>query len=286
MTQRTCRLCPAPVDALDLCRKHYSRQYRHGDPLHGENALPWATPGVYSITCLANGWVYIGSTLSFRSRWKTHKSHLNTGRHNIPQLQADWDEHGEDAFACEVVTVVADRDERFAAEQVHIDSAMATGKCYNLSPSAKNNGGHRFSPEQRQRVSDGLKGKPKSAGHRANLWRDREVTPEFREQMAANGRVSGGKPKSAETRAKMSARQKGSGNPAAKLDEGKVRDIKRRLAAGEGGSAIARAFGVSPAIITNIKKGDRWAHVTVDEPVPVPASPAPLPSGDQMSMFT
>lgn len=266
MPQPTCRVCPDPVDVLDLCRKHYSRQYRHGDPMYGENPLPWATPGVYSITCLANGRVYIGSTLSFRSRWKTHKSHLNTGRHKIPQLQADWDKYGEAAFLCEVVSVVENRDERFDAEQRHINTAWATGNCYNLSPSARNNGGHRFNAEQRQHVSDGLKGKPKSAEHRANLWRDREATPEFREQMAANGRRNAGVEKSDETRLRMSAAQE----TRVLLSEPDVREIKRLLAAGVlSGSAIGRQFKVKPAAISAIRTGRNWAHVTLDDPDPV-----------------
>jgi group I intron endonuclease len=312
MTDRTCVIiengvpCGKPVVGRNMCSKHYSRWDRHGDALHGENPLPWATPGVYSITCLENGWVYIGSTLSFRSRWKTHKSHLNTGRHKVPGLQADWDKYGADAFICDVISVVTDRDERYACEQKHIDTAWATGKCYNLSPSAKNNAGHRFTAEQRQHVSDAMAGKPKSPEHRANLWQDREVTPEFREQMAVNGRMLKDKPKSDETRAKMSQAQRGGGNAHAVLDDGKVLEIRRRLDAGEKGRVLAREYRISEPTVSNIKSGKTWTHLLPDNhpgrmlrdaeaAVPVAdrpprtsvVLPAPAPAADdQLSLFT
>ena len=47
----------------------------------------------------------------------------------------------------------------------------------------------------------------------------------------------------------------------AKLTEAKVADIKRRIAAGERGRAVAAAFGVSPATISAINVGRLWSHV-------------------------
>lgn len=51
----------------------------------------------------------------------------------------------------------------------------------------------------------------------------------------------------------------GERNPSAKLTEGAVREIRRRALAGENQRGIARAFGISPAAITLIKQGRRWA---------------------------
>lgn len=48
--------------------------------------------------------------------------------------------------------------------------------------------------------------------------------------------------------------------PWAKLTEGQVRDIIRRLPA-ERGYALAREFGVSRSLISNIKLGKAWAHL-------------------------
>jgi len=120
------------------------------------------------------------------------------------------------------------------------------------------------SPEHRANLSAALKGKPKSAGHRRNLWANRRVTPEFEEQMARNGTSGRGRPKSAETRAKMSAAL-ARGRPV--LTDADVRQIKRLLA--DGGiraSGIARRFGITPGAVSSIKRGRNWAHVTIDEP--------------------
>ena len=45
-----------------------------------------------------------------------------------------------------------------------------------------------------------------------------------------------------------------------KLDE--VRDIKRRLAAGEMGKDIAEDYGVDQTAISKIRRGRRWQWVT------------------------
>jgi hypothetical protein len=120
------------------------------------------------------------------------------------------------------------------------------------------------SPQHRANISAALKGKPKSAEHTANLWVNRQLTPEFAEQMARNGTAGKGRPKSSETRPKMSATQ-AAGRPV--LTESIVREIKQLLADGEiPGAQIARRFGITPGAVSSIKRGRNWAHVTIAEP--------------------
>jgi group I intron endonuclease len=263
MHKRICKIpgCGKPEASRGWCRKHYTSWYRHGDPLFTEAELPPLTPGVYVITCVPNGWVYVGSSSRVRSRWVTHRSWLRNGTHNIPALQTDWDHYGEDAFDFALVTIIQDAEARYDAEQEHITAAMATGKCYNLSPSARDNTGHRFTREQGKKVSDGLRGKPKSAEHRANLWRDREVTPEFRELMRSNGAKGRGRPKPVETRRRMSEAQR-SATTIRKLTADQVREIKKALASDESVRSLARQFGVTPGAISHIRAGRNWRHVT------------------------
>lgn len=52
--------------------------------------------------------------------------------------------------------------------------------------------------------------------------------------------------------------------PQAKLTETKVREIRRRAAAGESFAAIARDFEVGRSQIGRICKGERWAHVPIE----------------------
>lgn len=72
---------------------------------------------------------------------------------------------------------------------------------------------------------------------------------------------------------------KGARHGLAKLDDAKVLEVKRRLASGEIGEAIAKDLGVSGSAITCIKTGRTWTHVKwpPDEPPPDPPEPGFLP---------
>jgi len=55
--------------------------------------------------------------------------------------------------------------------------------------------------------------------------------------------------------------QKGQEKPQAKLTEEAVRDIRRRVAAGENGRIIAEDHGVSRATVSEIARRKKWRHV-------------------------
>ncbi|HEV2376451.1 MAG TPA: hypothetical protein VGS19_30300 [Streptosporangiaceae bacterium] len=83
--------------------------------------------------------------------------------------------------------------------------------------------------------------------------------------MALNSTAGRGKPKSAATRAKISAGQLAGRRV---LTEAIVREIKQLLAAGEARQAgIARRFGITPGAVSSIKHGRTWAHITIHGPV-------------------
>lgn len=54
------------------------------------------------------------------------------------------------------------------------------------------------------------------------------------------------------------SRNRGAKNPQSKLDDNKVREIKRRLQQGERGHALAQEFGVGDATISQIKRRETW----------------------------
>ena len=54
---------------------------------------------------------------------------------------------------------------------------------------------------------------------------------------------------------------KGQEHSQAKLTEDQVREILRRLAAGERQQDLAEAFGVTPSNVSHIKRGVSWAHL-------------------------
>ena len=59
--------------------------------------------GVYAIRNLINDRVYIGQTTRFLDRMATHNVFLRNNKHSIPQMQLDWNTHGDDNFKFEVL---------------------------------------------------------------------------------------------------------------------------------------------------------------------------------------
>ena len=57
-------------------------------------------------------------------------------------------------------------------------------------------------------------------------------------------------------------RQRGSRNGNAKLDEGKVAEIRRRIAAGHNNTHIAKDYGVTHQMISKIRRGHFWKDAT------------------------
>jgi group I intron endonuclease len=67
--------------------------------------------GIYQIRNLVNGKVLLGSSVSLDGRLNRHRFALRIGQHRFPALQADWNQHGEAAFAFEIAEVVKPSDD-------------------------------------------------------------------------------------------------------------------------------------------------------------------------------
>ncbi len=131
-------------------------------PWPRKNGLPLCSKaGVYSITNLRNGKVYIGSAAAIRGRMHYHRSFLRRGKHDNQYLQRAWAKYGEAAFRfdvleiCELVTLI----ER---EQYWIDSLNACNRSngYNICPAAGSAmQGRKHSEESCAKMSKQRKGK-------------------------------------------------------------------------------------------------------------------------------
>lgn len=224
--------------------------------------------GVYTITHLASGRLYIGSASNFARRWRVHKCLLNKGQHHSAPLQAAWNKYGESAFAFKPLMVCAPENIIFY-EQRAIDVYKATDRLlgFNVMPVAGSRAGsvhsestklkiktkratQVFSAETRAFFSTIRKGRKMPAGFAvaARQWKlGTKHTPEARAKISAAGT---GRPCSQATREKRQG----------KLTVADTQRIIRLHATGEyTQAALAKMFGVDPSMVSRILSRQRWA---------------------------
>lgn len=141
--------------------------------------------GIYAITNIVNGKVYIGSTNDFEGRWEEHKRTLCKGSHHNCYLQHSWNKYSESAFDFGILEFLDNLDELYLAEQFWMDTYREEGKeLYNFGLAADNPfrgckhseetkrrlsemaKGHSVSPETRQKISKGHIGKKHTEEHK------------------------------------------------------------------------------------------------------------------------
>lgn len=128
------------------------------------------SPGIYIITCVPTGKIYVGSAVNLHRRWTTHKYILRKGKHINQRLQRAWRKYGEVAFTIEILELVMpwsvlDR------EQYWLDTLKPFDKRgFNLAHDAHApTRGLKHTPEHRAKISAGNKGKRRSLETRARM---------------------------------------------------------------------------------------------------------------------
>jgi group I intron endonuclease len=168
--------------------------------------------GIYKIINIVNSHFYVGSAVNIRRRKARHFYELRSGRHSNKHLQAAWNKYGEQAFTFVIVEEHPPGADLLAAENVWLKQHVGKDYCYNVgvdavAPMLGRSGA--LSPTW------GLKRTPAELA--AQSWKGRHHSQESREKIRA---YLIGKPKSAETRAKISVAMSGERNP----NYGKSRD--------------------------------------------------------------
>ena len=90
--------------------------------------------GIYAIRSHVSGKLYVGSAGSIPARWALHRKRLRGGYHTNPHLQAAWEAYGEDAFEFLVLEHCEIKD-LLVREQYYIDFFLAADneKGYNIA---------------------------------------------------------------------------------------------------------------------------------------------------------
>jgi group I intron endonuclease len=170
--------------------------------------------GIYRID-LGNGNFYIGSAVDLARRERDHRSNLRLGNHTNQIVQNCWNKYGVFKF---IVLEQCKISELLFREQLWIDKYFCDPKNTNIAPIAGSSLGVVHSTEARANMSAWQKGKPKSAETRAKIStanKGRVYSNETRTKIAS---AQKGKTKSAETRAKISAANKGRVLPKRSMD--------------------------------------------------------------------
>lgn len=112
--------------------------------------------GVYIITNILDGKVYIGSTTRcLLTRYvKEHRALLRKGKHKNRYLQRAWNKDGEESFSFQVAEFCRPED-CVDIEQVYIDTYQSSNRNfgYNISPIASAVTGIRHSDESKLKMS-------------------------------------------------------------------------------------------------------------------------------------
>ena len=86
--------------------------------------------GIYRIYCTKTKKSYIGQSIEIEKRWQKHVFNLGMNQHHSPELQADWNKYGIEAFIFEVLY---ECEEQFlnAMENYYIELYSAIISGYN-----------------------------------------------------------------------------------------------------------------------------------------------------------
>lgn len=115
--------------------------------------------GIYKITNLINGKLYIGSTNNFKVRFSGHRSRLNRDCHYNLHLQSSYNKYGKNNFTMEILEH-CDENALLEREQYYVDELKVLNpkKGYNKASDIRRTSGNKWSDESKKRLSDAKKG--------------------------------------------------------------------------------------------------------------------------------
>lgn len=168
--------------------------------------------GIYRITHVSTGRVYVGQSVNLKKRFQVHKRLLVGGRHHSVALQRSWDKCGELDFEFEVLEFLPRCSWMLTRrEQKYINDAVATNSLLNSSRIAGRGSrlGATASVETRNKISAAHKGRIVSEETRKNLSASlmgHSVSEAVRQKLSSDRK---GVPMSADAKKKMSDSHRG-----------------------------------------------------------------------------
>jgi len=210
--------------------------------------------------------------MNFGDRWDSHRSLLNAGKHNNPNLQKAWNEYGRDNFEFAVVEVVGGRELLNDLEIKYIAQYRAKGLSYNIADGGDaspllgkhipdetkkkigeknriNMTGRKLSEATRKKMSESQK-------KRYENWTDEDRA----EYGVAISQYASGYHWSEESRAAFSALQRRHPN-SAKYTPDDIRAIRAKADGGVKLKDLAEEYGTTASYISSIVHRRRWEWI-------------------------
>ena len=145
--------------------------------------------GIYTITNLKNGKIYIGQSIDVFDRFKRHIYKLNRQCHENEYLQFSWDKYGEQNFEFKLIKACKPKYfDRF--EKLYIRTLNLNDRSVGYNISGGGQGSIIISDETRKKLSEcgkrGFKGRHHTEENKeyiGKLSRERWQNPTYREHM-------------------------------------------------------------------------------------------------------
>lgn len=155
--------------------------------------MTYFNTGVYEIRNTFDGKRYVGSAVSFDTRFRAHVNDLRKNKHFNRHLQFAWNKYEEEAFRIGPI-IICSADDLLFYEQRVLDAFWES--LYNVAPTAGSQLGWVPSEETKRKISEARTGQSIS------------LPPRTQEHSDNIAKALTGKKLSAETRQKMSISQK------------------------------------------------------------------------------
>ena len=135
-------------------------------------------PGIYKITNIKNGKVYIGSSLNLKTRIQKHFADLKNNKHHSVHLQRAYNKYGINSFKYEILEFIYFNEDRLVLKKELLDreqywmdifQSYKENFGYNICEKADSNLGTKRSDEEKRKMSESRKGKKRNAEASNNI---------------------------------------------------------------------------------------------------------------------
>ncbi len=185
--------------------------------------------GIYKITCLSNGKIYIGSAFNLSNRMSTHKYTLKNNKHKNKHLQNAWNVYGEESFLFETLEIVENKKLIIEREQFYLDLYKPYDRSigFNKAKIAGNTFGIKPSFETRTKQSEAAK---------------KRIRGKLTEQQILN----------------LKNRYKGKVAPWSKLNWEQVNEIRQKYQEDYTTKELSTLFPIGQSTISEIIRNEIW----------------------------